>query len=160
MRPHLPALALVLLAVAVYGLAIRPTQAEVESLRTAERRARAERREARAELMRRERGRPRRAQPAVQAAVGPAGARLLRRRVLHVLEGAPVHGVVLEVLNPDPGAVPTLRLVAEGEFADLVALGGRLAAPETGLALGELRFTQVPGGLRLEAQGAAWSTTP
>lgn len=160
MRPHLPALALALLAGAVYGLLVRPAHADLDALRAAERRAHAERREARAEWMRIERGRPRRGVAPASQPGGPAGARLLRQRVLRVLDGAPVRGVVLEVGALDPQAFPTVRLSAEGAFADLVTLAGRLAAAEAGLALDQVRFTQTPGGVRLDVQGTGWSVAP
>lgn len=148
-------LALALLAAAIFGLAVRPVWVETEAVRAAERAARAERRDARAELMRLERGRPH--APAASPVVpGAPGARLLRARVLHVLAGAPVRGVALEVQAPDPQAPPTLRLSAEGAFADLVELSGRLAAPSAGVALDQVRFTQVPNGVRLDLSGTAW----
>lgn len=160
MRAHLPALALALLAGAVYGLFVRPARSDLDALRAAERRARAERREARAEWVRLERGRSRRVAVTSSQPGGPAGARLLRRRVLRVLEGAPVRGVVLEVLSPETQALPSVRLSAEGAFADLVALAGRLAAPDAGLAVEQVRFSQTPGGLRLDLQGTGWSVGP
>ncbi len=152
------ALALALAALAVFVALVRPARAQLEALRVSELRLRAERREARAELMRLERARPRRA-----GAAQPVGAdegRLLRRRVLRVLAGAPVRGVVLEIQASEPTARPVARLTAEGAYADVVALAGRLTAREAGLALEQVRLTQVTDGVRLDAVGAAWSAQP
>ncbi len=160
MRPPLPALALVLLAAAVFGLAVRPTQAELQSVRVSELRLRAERRQARTELMRLEHARPRRASAPATQPTGASGARLLRRRVLRVLAGAPVHGVVLEVQATDAQTLPVVRLAAEGAFADLVALAGRLADAEAGLALEQVRFAQLADGVRLDLVGTGWSSAP
>lgn len=162
MKERQAGLALALSAAAVFGLLVRPAWVETAAVRDTERRAWAERRAARTELMRLERGRARPAPAEAVALVGGApGARLLRERVLRVLAGAPARGIVLEVQAPDATAPPTLRLSAEGAFVDLVELTGRLAAPSSGVILDQVRFSPAAGGVRLDVAATAWgATTP
>lgn len=157
MKVRQTGIALALLALAVFTLAVRPTWDDAAQARGSSARAIREWNEARAELGRLERRVGRLPTQAASAtAIGPAGGRLLRARVLRVLEGTSVRGVALDVQAGETQDLPKLRLSAEGSFAELVALAGRLAEPSTGLALDQVRITPSPTGLRLELGGTAW----
>jgi len=86
---------------------------------------------------------------AVSAAGDPGS---LREAVIGSLDGAAVSNVRLSVRPARPPLVAVLRLSAEGDFDDLVALSGRLAGPGTGLVLAECQIVPRPPGLRLEIE--------
>lgn len=152
------AAALALLALAVYlGLAL-PARREAAQAEDANARVHKERREARTRLLRLERQRPR-ASPAGAATPGER-LRQLRRRVIEVVEAAPVSGVLLDVQPQAGSEALNVRLGVEGEYLDLARLSGRLASQEVGLALQTCRLLATPAGLRLELEattaGGAW----
>ena len=82
----------------------------------------------------------------------------LRKDVLRAVEGSRVSGVTLSVSAGRLPVAAKVHLTAEGRFADLVPLTGRLVSEPPGLVLERLRLTPAAGrvvadfeGFRLEA---------
>jgi hypothetical protein len=77
----------------------------------------------------------------------------LRSAVLRVVDASRVSGVTLSV---SPGRVPVaakVHLTAEGRFADLVPLTGRLVSGPPGLILERLRMTLAAGRIVADLEG-------
>jgi hypothetical protein len=77
----------------------------------------------------------------------------LRNAVLRVVDAARVSGVTLSV---SAGRVPVaakVHLTAEGRFADLVPLTGRLLSGPPGLVLERLRLTPAAGRIVADLEG-------
>jgi len=77
----------------------------------------------------------------------------LRNAVLRVVDASHVSGVTLSV---SAGRVPVaakLHLTAEGRFADLVPLTGRLVSAPPGLILERLRLTPAGGRIVADVEG-------
>jgi hypothetical protein len=149
-KPRLPALALLALAATLHVGLTLPLQREAGQALAEYRRLREERKDARARLAGPGRGGARRA-PATGTPADPLAA--LRRSALACLAGARVVGVRLEVRPAAAPAAATLRLSAEGDYAELVRLAGRLAA--SGVVLGQVRFAPAASGLLLDLEATS-----
>jgi hypothetical protein len=161
------ALALLVAAGVGYaGFAI-PARRDVASVQDQYAQARDERQGWRArlaELERRRRGRagassavagtPARPSATQGKAQGEEPAASLRRAVLAVVDGAHVSGVQLSVSAGRSPVGAKVRLTAEGRFADLVPLSGRLTSGPPGLVLERVHL--VPRGGRLVADVEAF----
>ena len=98
----------------------------------------------RADLERRVQVRVRIAAPGPESGGGDSAGRL-RNAVLRVVDASRVSGVTLSI---SAGRVPVaakVHLTAEGRFADLVPLTGRLVSGPPGLILERLRLTPATG---------------
>jgi hypothetical protein len=101
-------------------------------------------------------------QPSAGPARGAGGAlREARRKVLAIVDRAPVNGVTLDCQPGRTGEAALVRLAAEGAYFDLSRLAGRLSGAETGLVLSAFRLlpTQT-SNLRLELEAAALPEGP
>jgi hypothetical protein len=84
----------------------------------------------------------------------------LRNAVLGVVDASRVSGVTLSV---SAGRVPVaakVHLTAEGRFADLVPLTGRLVSGPPGLILERLRLTPAAGRIVADLEGFRLEGTP
>lgn len=84
----------------------------------------------------------------------------LRNAVLREVDGSRVSGVTLSV---SAGRVPVaakVHLTAEGRFADLVPLTGRLVSGPPGLILERLHLTPAAGRVVVEVEGFRLSGMP
>jgi hypothetical protein len=84
----------------------------------------------------------------------------LRNAVLRVVDAARVSGVTLSV---SAGRVPVaakVHLTAEGRFADLVPLTGRLLSGPPGLVLERLRLTPAAGRIVADLEGFRLEEAP
>jgi hypothetical protein len=80
----------------------------------------------------------------------------LRRSLLGALDGQTVSGVRLAVQAGNPPFAAEARLRAEGAYAELVRLSGRVVRPGAGLVLRHVRFKPSPEGtLVLEVEGGS-----
>jgi len=157
--PRLAALALVAGALVLHVGLARPAWHEAAAAQERFSRLRLEKRKLEAEIRVHERAlaRGRRAVRmdlpggAPEDAVGR-----LRRSLLESVRDQPVAGVRLAV---SPARVPLLaegRLRAEGSFADMVRLSGRLVRPGAGLVLSHVRFSPTRrGSVSLEVVGVS-----
>ncbi|HEY6553785.1 MAG TPA: hypothetical protein VI669_10535, partial [Vicinamibacteria bacterium] len=148
-----PAVALLLLAGALYGGVALP--AKRASVRLEAERARIQ---TEADPLRRQltESEPRRlAQQAwleaAQRADGSVTA--VRRRVLGSLDGAPVSAVRLSVVAAQPPLAARTRFAALGSFPDLVGLADRMIGPRTGVAPERVRLAPSGSQVSLELDG-------
>jgi hypothetical protein len=80
----------------------------------------------------------------------------LRRSLLDSLRGQPVSGVRLSVSPASPPLAAKARVTAEGSFADVVRLSGRLVRPGAGFVLQRVRMAPARGGgLVLDVDGVS-----
>ena len=77
----------------------------------------------------------------------------LRNAVLSVVDGSRVSGVTLSVSAGRAPVSAKVHLTAEGRFADLVLLSGRLVSGPPGLILERLRFTPAAGRIVADLEG-------
>jgi hypothetical protein len=139
------------------GLAV-PARRDAASVQDEYARARDERQRLRARLAELERrsqararapaaiggapGRPSTAQGGARGRELPAS---VRRAVLGVVDGAHLSGVQLSVSAGRSPVGAKVRLTAEGRFADLVPLAGRLTSGPPGLVLERVRMSPKEG---------------
>ena len=140
---------LLVVAVILYVGLARPAQREAGAVADEYRRARDERRDARARLQRLERRVP--TLRATDAAAAPAApgerVRVVRRTVVRTVEEARLSPVRLSVRPGRPPAEVAVQLGAEGAFDDVVRFGGLVARPETGIVLQKFRLAPRQGGV-------------
>jgi hypothetical protein len=80
----------------------------------------------------------------------------LRRSLLDSLRGQSVYNVRLAVTPGRPPLAAEARLSAEGSFADVVRLSGRLVRPGAGFVLRRVRMAPArDGGLVLDVDGVS-----
>lgn len=156
------ALAIALLLAAGVGYAgfAVPARRDAASVQDQYARARDERQRLRARLAELER----RSRVRVGAPAGPLAAQggvqgreqaaSVRRAVLGVVDGAHLSGVQLSVSAGRWPVGAKVRLTAEGRFADLVPLSGRLTSGPPGLVLERVRMS--PKGGRVVADVEAF----
>lgn len=77
----------------------------------------------------------------------------LRSDVLRAVEGSRVSGVTLSVSAGREPVAAKVHLTAEGRFADLVPLTGRLVSEPSGLVLERLRLTPAAGRVVADVEG-------
>jgi type II secretory pathway component PulM len=136
-------LALLAAAIVLYVGVARPAQREAAAAGDEYRRARDERRDARARLQRLERRVPalRAADAAAPAPAAPGErVRVVRRAVVRTVEEAGLSPVRLSVRPGRPPAEVSVQLGAEGSFDEVVRFGGLVARPETGIVLQAFRL--------------------
>jgi hypothetical protein len=149
------AVAAVLAALGQYAV-VAPLRARTAALVEAHRVAREERRAARARLRDAEaRAEVARQAAALVRAAGPGGdeaAREVRRAVVEALGG--VRDVRLGV-RPDRAGV-RVELSARASAAEAAALLGRLARPEVGVVLEDVKLSRGPDGVDVRVDGVAF----
>lgn len=159
MSPRTAALALFAGAALVYVGLARPAWNEAKAAQERFSRLRLEKRKLEADLHAHERALAR-GRRAVRMDL-PAGATedalgRLRRSLLESVRDQPVSGVRLAV---SPARAPLLaegRLRAEGSFAEMVRLSGRVVRPGAGLVLSHVRLAPTrQGGVSLEIVGVS-----
>jgi hypothetical protein len=77
----------------------------------------------------------------------------LRNAVLRVVDASRVSGVTLSVSAGRLPVAAKLHLTAEGRFADLVPLTGRLVSGPPGLVFERLRLTPGQGRIVADVEG-------
>lgn len=148
-----------LLALLLYVAVARPLESRALAAGEEYRRARDQRRDARArvaELERRAAARARAAAILAAARNAPGGGvREVRRGVVDIVTRAGVSSVRLGVRPGRPPVSASVSLSAEGPFADVVRLTGELARPGSGLVLDRVRLVSRPPriGLDVDASG-------
>lgn len=146
-------------AVLVYFGFTRPARSEETGARAELERLRAEERGLQAVIASRERAAAASARASrmdVQPGTGADAVARLRRSLLDSLRGQPVTKVRLAVTPGRPPLAAEARLTAEGSFAEVVRLSGRLVRPGAGLVLRHVRFTPArDGGLTLDVDGVS-----
>jgi hypothetical protein len=149
------AAALVVAGVVLYATVAVPTQRQAAAAADEYRRARDEARDIRTRLARLERRDAAhiRASTALAAATPGGTVRAVRRSVVQTLQNAGVSGVRLSVLPGRPPYAARVRLSASGPYAEVMALAGRLAHPETGVVLERVRLSPRGGAVALEIDG-------
>lgn len=147
-----------LLAAVVYGGLVLPLKRQVSGSLLQMRKLDEEQNEVSlrlASLERRE-ALSRRAAAVFSPAAGSEGTlRAVRRSVVSSLSGAGVSGVRLSMRAGATPVVASVRITAEGGFAEIVRLSGHLVRPGSGLVLERARFSpRSPRvGLDVEAVG-------
>jgi hypothetical protein len=157
------ALALLLATVAVYAGLTLPLQRKAAAAADAYRRARDERREARARLdeAQRRESALRRAAPAAGASALPSDpVGRTRHGIVASLEGAGLSGVRLAVRPASPPAAALIRLGGEGAFADVVRLTGELVRPGTGVVLERCQLSGHDSRLAVRLEGVGLQAAP
>jgi hypothetical protein len=150
------AAALLLAGALLYAAVAVPMRRQAVAAAEEYRQARDEARDIRARLQRLERrdAAHARAATALAGAATPGDTvRAVRRSMVQTLHGARVSGVRLGVV---PGRAPyaaRVRLTAGGPFAEVVALTGRIARPETGIVLERVRLLPQGQHLTLDLEG-------
>jgi hypothetical protein len=151
------ALLLLLATVAVYVGLTLPLQKKAAAAADAYRRARDERRGARAllEEARRRESALRRAAPAAgepsSSPRDPVGQ--TRQGIVASLEGAGLSGVRLAVKPAPPPAAALIRLGADGAFADVVRVTDELVRPGTGVVLEKFQLNGQDSRVALRLEG-------
>jgi hypothetical protein len=157
------ALTLLLATAAVYAGLTLPLQRKAAAAADAYRRARDERREARARLdeAQRRESALRRAAPAAGAAAVPRDpVGQTRHGIVASLEGAGLSGVRLAVRPASPPAAALIRLGAEGDFADVVRLTGELVRPGTGVVLERFQLNGQDSRVAVRLEGVGLRAAP
>jgi hypothetical protein len=157
--PRLAAIVLVTGALLLHLLLARPAWHEAAVAEDQVSRLRLEKRKLETEINAHERAlaRGRRAVRMVLPADAPTDAvGRLRRSLLESVRDQPASGVRLAVFPARPPLLAEGRLRAEGSFADMVRLSGRLLRPGAGLVLSQVRFSPTQkGGVTLEVVGVS-----
>jgi len=145
------------------GVAI-PSQRLAASAADEYKRARDERRDIRARLLKLERRDATRRRVASVIQSSPASAeetvRLVRRSVVQTLVETGIAGARLGVRPGRPPAGAAVRLSAEGGFADVMRLAERLARPDMGIVLQEVRLRAGSSGAAVDIQGLGFGIRP
>jgi hypothetical protein len=157
------AAALLLGAAATYAGLTLPLQARAAAAADAYRRARDERRDARARLdeAQRRASALRRAAPAAGGAAFPRDpVGQARRGIVASLEGAGLSGVRLAVRPANPPAAALIRLGAEGAFADVVRLTGEMVRPGAGVILERYQLSSQGSRVAVHLEGMGLQAAP
>jgi len=164
MRTRIAAGLLVLAAIAVYLAVTVPLHGREAAAGEQYRRARDERRDARArlaELERREAARARAASALAAARSAPAtGVREVRRGVVDLVNRSRVSAVRLGVRPGRPPAAAAVTLSAEGAFTDVVRLTSDLARAGQGLVFDRVRLVSRPPRVALDVDAAGLGAGP
>jgi hypothetical protein len=97
---------------------------------------------------------------ALSAAGAASDPGTLRRSVVASLEGVPVTAVRIAVHPARPSAPAAVTLSAEGSFADLVALSGRVVRPGSGIVLTRIRLAPRTLALRMDLEALGLGAQP
>ena len=84
----------------------------------------------------------------------------LRNDVLHVVDASRVSGVTLSISAGRVPVVAKVHLTAQGRFADLVPLTGRLVSGPPGLILERLRLTPAAGRIVADVEAFRLEAAP
>jgi hypothetical protein len=149
--PNAVALALIAGAALLYVAWARPLESRAAAAADEFRKARQERHAAEARL-----ALARRRVSALDAAGGaPSDPPALRRSVVRLLEHSRLSSVRLVVRPDRPPVTARVSLFADGAFADLVQLSGRLVRPGTGLVLERLRLAPRSSALGMDVEAVS-----
>jgi hypothetical protein len=149
------AFALLLIAAGLAGGVALPLRARASALQEEARRARQQSEQLRAQLADRQRR-----LGALAAVEGTNDPGSLRRSVIASLQGAPLSQVRIDVQPAKQPVAASLKLSAEGGFAEVVALSGRLARPGTGIVLARFSMSPRPAGVRVDVTGNGLGARP
>jgi hypothetical protein len=149
------AAALLATGVALYAAVAMPMQRQAADAAEEYRRARDEGRDIRTRLARLERREAAhaRAVTALPGADTPGGTvRAVRRSMVRTLQDARLSGVRLGVSAARAPFTARVRLTTEGPFSEVVALMDRVARPETGVVLEQVRLVPRSDRVALELE--------